>query len=367
LSRYRNALVEGAPPQKLARLAEPVDPELLETLHWARQVGQRAQETPDPRFAKRLERELVQAFPAAAPGSPLAASGADEAGRYDIAPLPTPAPSSVIRPRWGWRQIVAVAALLLVVLGGVLAVRFATVEPPEAQLGATGEPRTETFIDATVSGDPETWTPLTVEHWRFGEGESPLTIPPLDGPQWIVADGGGIVATVDGEARTLAPGEGLVVLAGQALSMHNPGLGETSVYRGVAAAGFSFEDYDRAVISKESALDTAAHEAIPPGESRIIFDRLTIPPGTLMAAEAATGQDWFDILTGNLGLTLIGDALPPGWESGREQELTGDDSVPRFNPGTRITLRNIGDDPLVLLRLRVTPLGDAAAGEAPPA
>ncbi len=63
LSRYRNALVEGAPPEELARLAEPLDPELLETLHWTRSAGQRAQETPDPRFAKRLERDLLQAFP----------------------------------------------------------------------------------------------------------------------------------------------------------------------------------------------------------------------------------------------------------------------------------------------------------------
>ena len=131
----------------------------------------------------------------------------------------------------------------------------------------------------------------------------------------------------------------------------------------MAAAGFSLEEYDRALISKETALDTAAHEAIPPGESRVVFDRLTIPPGTLMTAEAATGQDWFDILTGRLGLTLIGDALPQGWESGRERELTVDDSVPPLVPGTSVTMRNGGDEPLVLLRLRVAPPGDGSKSE----
>jgi hypothetical protein len=134
----------------------------------------------------------------------------------------------------------------------------------------------------------------------------------------------------------------------------------------VAAASFSLEDYDRAVISKESALDTEAHEALPPGQSHIVFDRLTIPPGTLMTAEAATGQDWFDIVTGQLGLTLIGDVLPQGWESGRERELTADDTVPILVPGTRVTMRNVGDDPLVLLRLRVSSLPAGAAAETPP-
>jgi hypothetical protein len=365
LSRYRNALVEGATPEELARLAAPLDPKLLETLHWTWQAGQRAQEMPDPRFAKRLERDLLQAFPrsVAAQGSPASVSGGRPASP---GPVKRPTPSTVVRPPWGWRQAAAVAALLLVVLGSVLAIRLVRFEPIETQLAATGEPTMETFIDATVTGAAETWTPLTIEHWRFAEGESPLTIPPLEGPQWIVADGGGIVATIDGETRTLAPGEGVTIPAGQTLALHNPGLGETSAYRGVAAASFSLEDYDRAVISKESALDTEAHEALPPGQSHIVFDRLTIPPGTLMTAEAATGQDWFDIVTGQLGLTLIGDVLPQGWESGRERELTADDSLPILVPGTRVTMRNVGDDPLVLLRLRVSSLPAGAAAETPP-
>jgi len=33
LSRYRNALVRGASPEELARLAAPLDPDLVETLH----------------------------------------------------------------------------------------------------------------------------------------------------------------------------------------------------------------------------------------------------------------------------------------------------------------------------------------------
>ena len=369
LSRYRNALVRDAPPEELARLAAPLDPELVETLHWARETAQRTRQIPDPRFAQQLERDLRQAFPATSansytfPFAPGTSLDAPQVTAHIHVPAPAHRAQPVAQPRWTWRQLAVVTGLVVLLAGSLVAPRLIATTRPTTQLGAVGEPTTETFVAATVTGAAATWTPLTVEHWRFQPGEATLTIPPLDGPQWIVADGGGIVATVDGEARALAPGESLVVPAGQSLTLRNPGLGESSAYRGVAAAGFSFEEYDPAVITRETALNVEAHEAIPPGQSRIVFDRLTIPPGTLMTAEAATGQDWFDIVTGNLGLTLIGDSVPQGWESGRERELAADDPVPILVPGTDVTMRNVGDDPLVLLRLRVSSLvDDATAG-----
>jgi len=245
-----------------------------------------------------------------------------------------------------------VLALLLV--GGVLLVRQVTFDRSPTQLGATGQPTTETLLDATLTGAAEAWTPLAVERWRF-QPDATLTIPPVDGPQWIVADTGPIVATVAGSSQSLAPGQSLVIPAGQELNIRNPELAETAVYRGVAALGFSLEDYDRSLVTQEVALDTEAHESIPPGTSHVVFDRLSIPAGTTMRAEAATGQDWFAVVTGQLGLTLVGDALPQGWSSGRERELGPDDLIPVLVPGTDITMRNVGDDPLVLLRLRVSP------------
>jgi hypothetical protein len=244
--------------------------------------------------------------------------------------------------------------LALFLVGSVLLVRQVTFERPQTQLGAVGEPTTETLLDASLTGAAETWTPLAVERWHF-QPDATLTIPPVDGPQWIVAETGPIVATVDGFGQTLAPGKGLVVPAGQELGVRNPGLAETAVYRGVAALGFSLEEYDRSLVTQEIALDTEAHESLPPGTSYVVFDRLSIPAGTTMRADAATGQDWFDISTGQLGLTLVGDALPQGWSSGQERELGPDDSIPILVPGTRITMRNIGDDPLMLLRLRISP------------
>jgi hypothetical protein len=52
--------------------------------------------------------------------------------------------------------------------------------------------------------------------------------------------------------------------------------------------------------------------------------------------------------------------LPQGWTSGHECELTTKDPIPVLVPGTHITMRNIGADPLVLLRLRVQSVAQAA-------
>jgi hypothetical protein len=368
LSRYREALVHGAPPEELERLARGLDPDLVATVRWSLMTGRQARPQPDPHFVRELRRELVTAVPGSAtqtprhPAAPVVLNG-----RHTAPPSLRPHPvreelpdSPVTHSRWTWGSLAAAAVLALLLVGSVLLVRQVTVERPQTQLGAIGEPTTETLLDATLTGAAETWTPLAVERWRF-QPDATLTIPSVDGPQWIVADISSIVVSLDGASQSLAPGQSVVIPAGQELSVRNAGLAETAVYRGVAALGFSLEEYDRSLVTREVALDTEAHESLPPGPSHVIFDRLSIPAGTTLRADAATGQDWFTIDTGQLGLTLVGDALPQAWSSGQERELTTDDSIPVLVPGTHITLRNVGDDPLVLLRLRISPQAQAQA------
>jgi hypothetical protein len=364
LSRYREALLRGAPADELARLAAPLDPELVATARWSLTAGRQSRPQPDARFVRDLRRELVQSVSGTSVTPPtlrVVPPVSLDDRRAERPPASTDVPDeprgALVFPRkWAWGQVAAAAVLAVMLVGSLLLVRFVTFERPETQLGASGEPTTQTLVDATIVNDAETWTPLAVEWWRFQPGGSTLSIPPLDGPQWIVADGGPLVATVDGEGQALAPGASLVVPAGQELEIRNAGLTEAAMYRGVAAAGFALEEYDRNLVTQDVGLDTEAHESLPPGESHIVFDRLSIPPGTTMKAEAATGRDWFDVVTGTLGVTLIGDDLPTGWQSGQEQELTPDDSIPVLVPGTSVSMRNVDDDPLLILRLRVTPV-----------
>jgi hypothetical protein len=353
--------MEGAPSEELDQLARGLDPDLVATVHWSLMTGRQARPQPDPTFVRGLRRDLVDAAERSGvtqtprrPASTVALDGRHSAPapRRSLPTHDEPSLAPRSHPRWTRSQLAAAAVLALLLVGSVLLVRQVTFERPQTQLGAIGQPTTETLLDATLTGAAETWTPLAVERWRFQPGAT-LTIPPVDGPQWIVADTEPIVATVDGTGQTLAPGQSVVIPAGQELGVRNPGLAETAVYRGVAALGFSLEEYDRGQVIREVALDTEAHESLPPGTSHVVFDRLSIPAGTTMRAEAATGQDWFGIVTGQLGLTLIGDALPQGWSSGQERELGPDDPIPVLVPGTAITMHNVADEPLVLLRLRI--------------
>jgi hypothetical protein len=372
LSHYREALQRGAPEEELERLARELDPDLVAIEHWSLTSARRTRPQPDPAFVSRLRRELA---PAASPPStvakplqhaptwPLDVRRPDPPPTLPFTSRERPRDAPITHPRWTWGQLAAAAVLVFMLVGSVVLVRHVTFERPLTQLGAVGEPTTETLVDATIANLSQTYIPLAVERWRFQPGAT-LTIPAVDGPQWVVADTVALVATVNGEAQPLASEKSIVVPAGQILTLHNPGLGEASALRGVAGAGFALEEYDRDLVTKEIGLDTAAQEALPPGRSHIVFDRLTIPPGTTLSVEAATGHDWFDVITGQLGLTLIGDNLPAGWQSGRERELAADDAIPVLVPGTEVSLHNIGEDPLVLLRLRVSsPAADAVGSE----
>lgn len=360
LGRYREALAAGASTADLERLAEGLDPDLVATVRWSMMQGRQARPQPDPVFVRDLRRELVRAAsvsgasPPTLPSTPLPSIGDDQRGVSSPLPLhraPPASPPHVLRPRWDWRQFVA-AAVLLLIAGAVLLIRSVDVGRPTTEFMAAGAPTVETLIDATIEGAPTGYTPLTIERWRFQPGAE-LSFPALDGPQWIVADTGPFTATIDGKGQPLAPGEGLIVPAGQTLALHNPGLTEAALLRGVATMGFALSDYDRTLVTKETAFDTEAREALPPGESRLVFERMTVPPGTTLRMETTTGENWFDIVSGHLGLTLAGDTLPPGWVSDRERELAPDEAIPRLVPGTRVWLHNIGDDPLVVLLLRV--------------
>jgi hypothetical protein len=158
-----------------------------------------------------------------------------------------------------------------------------------------------------------------------------------------------------------------VVEAGRELVVGNAGAGVATLLRVEAASGFALPEYDRRAISQQTALDTESTEALPAGSSRVVFERLTLPPGTALPPMTAQEKDWFGVVAGRLGLTLDDARLPAGWRSGVERELGPADQMPRLVPGTRMVLRNIGDEPVVLLRLTVLPLEGSVTPGSPSA
>jgi hypothetical protein len=323
----------------------------------------------DPVFQHRLgERLLGAPAPPSAVAGPLPLRPVDPAApALNGRPPDRPWAGTIVRPsrrRWLTSQLATAAVLALVLFGTLHVVRFAQPVQDVARnvLDAAHRPAVETFVDAAVENPSASWTPLVVERWVFQPGGATLSIPPLDGPQWIVAERGGLTVARDGAEQALTAGAGLVISAGQEVVIRNAGAGEASALRGVASVGFALEDYDRAVITRQSALDTEAHPALPPGSSRVVFERLTLLAETTLLLEPATGQDWLAVASGRLGLTLLGDGVPRNWQSGREREVAGGEPLPALPPGIRVTLRNVGEEPLVLLRLRVLPAG---TGEGP--
>lgn len=269
----------------------------------------------------------------------------------------------VVVPRWRLTQLAAAAILVVTIAASVIALRFDAPEKTMTLMTAPGASTIETLLDAPVESRATERIPLSVERWRFQPAPATLRIPALDGPQWIAVEDGHIVATVVGSERKLAVGESLVVEAGQALVLSNPGEETASVLRGVAAVEFSLEDYDRDLVSTELALDTDAHETFPPGISRVVFEQMMLPPGSTLRIDPASGQDWVSVVRGTLGLTLTGDGVPRDWQSGEEHEVGATDRLPALARGTQVSLHNVGKDPLILLRLRVMPV---AEGESAP-
>ena len=337
------------------------DPTLLPAVAHLRDLDR--SQPDDPRLAGRIWAEVMNE------------AGISRASRLTLAEPEAPVPlngrtaprsrrarldnqTKIEKQPWFLPQLAVAAVLTLAIVGGLLALRFVRSGQGmrENVLDAAYQPAVETFVDATVENASAGWLPLSVERWTLQPGGARLMIPPLDGPQWIVAEGSGLVLSNGSTERVLSPGVGVMIAAGQDVDLTNSGDAMTSALRGVAAAGFALEDYDRALISKQTALDTEANEALPPGSSRIVFERLNLVSSTTLLLEPATGQDWLAVSSGDLGLTLLGDGLPLSWQSGREREVATGELLPSLVPGTRVTLRNIGNEPLVLLRLRVLPV-----------
>jgi mannose-6-phosphate isomerase-like protein (cupin superfamily) len=357
LARYWDALAAQQPANANPDPAE-TDPTLAETIRRFHAAGDVA--GPDPAFVAGLQAKLL--------GPPIhPATGTGRRRRAGQSPSLTTVPNGragsgvshwpVLRPgpgnvRWLAMRSVVAALLVLTLVAGLSVLRI--VRP--GMIGP-GEALVETLLDTTieVEGAPGAWVPFGVERWTFPSGPAALRVPPIAGPQWVVVDGGNLVAAVDGTEQTLEPGDSLVVEAGRELVVRNAGAGEAAIYRSVATTGFVFEDFDPRVISRRPVLDTLATLALPTGATRVVFKRLTMSPGGALPPQATGEFEWFGVVEGRLGLTLAGDKLPAGWWAGAEQEVGAFEQWPRLVPGTELTLRNLGEEPLVLLHLTVVP------------
>jgi mannose-6-phosphate isomerase-like protein (cupin superfamily) len=342
-----------------------LDPDHAATIRFLHAHDDRPQ--PNPTFRRHLRDELVHAH--AIPDSRelnrlhLANGHAGQSTWGVLQPPPA-------RRRWALAPLATAALLVLTLVGGFLvsgsgrSLRQGLAPLLLPAISGTptpegSEPIKETILDTTVADIPDGANSVFVELWTFKPGADALVMPPFAAPRAIVADDGSFLVTLAGAERSLQPGESLDVPAGQELIVRSTEQSEATLLHVGTMASYPQPDFDSAFITYRYMISTSGK--MPEGATRFVVERFTIAPASSLPPFTLAENQWVGVREGTVGVALKGDRLPLYWKSGEEREFARN-YFPAIAPGTDVTLRNAGDDPLVLYRLTIT----SGAGEATP-
>jgi hypothetical protein len=262
-------------------------------------------------------------------------------------------------------HLATAAILLLTLVSGLLMARPqpTRLQEPAASLPAlvsspatTRELVTTTRFEATIDNVPAGATAATLEQWEFTSNAA-LTMVAASDAHWIIAIKGSFAVAVDGVASTLTMGEGLVVPADQELVVESTSETAALLHGGVMPM-YPPRHFDSRVLTYRTLIHSAA--TMPGGAIRVIMERVTVAPGTTLPTFLLRDNEWVGIGAGSVGVMLEGERLPLYWHAGEERAFAFPSSFPHVTPGTRVTLRNVADDQLVLYHMSVI-AGDAAA------
>lgn len=274
----------------------------------------------------------------------------------------TPCRHAHDKSHWILAQI-STAALLLLVLGlctlfvglgrAPQPARFPApmAAVPSAPVGAT----TETLLDVTANAVPTGHATIAVDRWRLHPDSPPLAIPSAAGVVMLVVESGAITVSLTGTEQHLAAGVTFDV-GGQPFALQASGSQEAIALIVSVTAELPS---DRSVIQFTDTsewLISAAATALPGGRARLILERLTLPAGSVLPPWETRSLMWLGVQEGTLGLTLAGDHLPFRWQAGDERTFRHGQYLPPLQPGTQLTLRSAGADPVVLVRLTLLPI-----------
>jgi hypothetical protein len=368
LRRYWDEIARGEP-----ATPHDLDPDLavlIRRLHTLPDVP-----PPDPTFARRLRESLMHAtttpLPLTDPRTSLGRNG------QSAPPVRRPILSAVpVSPiRWAPAHLVTALLVILVLIGSVLAIGPGRPGPREdipaflpAVSGTPAVPQsviTETLFDAVVDGLPTAWGEVVLIRWTLRPSNQPLIFPPTKGAQVFLVESGEVTLTETGVEHRLATGDVYVVAdPEQEVTFHHSGPKEATLLRGMVVTSWQTASADRLATSTEFLVEYSS-STLPGGSGRLVAQRLTLPPDSALPPQEAGPFVWMEVREGTLGLTLEGEDLPPDWTTGEEQAARFSRGLPQVRAGTRMTLRNAGDDPLVLYRMTLTPDAAGAAAGTP--
>jgi hypothetical protein len=285
-------------------------------------------------------------------------------------------PTRQLQPtRWAPAQLATALLVLLVLLGSLFT--FGAGRPVQQEdapaflpsisgTPATPEIVTEVLFDASVAGLPTGFGEAAVVRWTLDPGSRALPFVPLEGPRFFIMESGEATVTESGTEHRLVAGD-----------IYLPAIDQEATFlaSGAEAAVFLRGFVAKQLVSANDVADLNAHRGVflidvfpgglPGGSGQLRLDRLTLPPGSALPPYEVGQFDWAEAVAGTLGLTLEGPELPPAWTTGEEQVLRGAGGhwfpESEIAAGTRVTVRNAGDDPLILYHLTLTPETAGAA------
>jgi len=234
---------------------------------------------------------------------------------------------------------------------------------------------TETLLDTAVAALPAGRLRVAVDRWHLQPSPAAVTLPAHEGAVFITVDTGEITVSTGEENHRLAARDALDV-TNQEFAFRASGSTEAIAYVVYGTPRFSAEfgqgaariwkNGDPLVHAMDFVISSSASD-LPGGAGRLLLERVTLPPETALPPSKSDPLVWTEVGSGVLGLTLEGERLPYRWESGTERKFFqfGREPLPFLAAGTTMTLRNAGDEPLVIYRLTLTP-GEAKASDTTP-
>jgi hypothetical protein len=208
-----------------------------------------------------------------------------------------------------------------------------------------------------------------VHQWTLRPGPMALTLPAFRGPAIVFVESGKLTATAAGTETPISAGDTFAP-ADQEVALRLAGSEDATLFvvyvvpSLIESPGSEkeilFWRHDP-VTQHPEFLISSANEALPGGSGRLVLERMTLPPGSALPPEEAHPFVWTEVGKGALGLTLEGEHLPFRWVSGDERTFRQAQRLPVVPVGTRMTLRNVDDVPLILYRLTLTPMFTGAS------
>jgi hypothetical protein len=341
---------------------------------------------PSSAFARRLREDLMDAASLTLiPDDGLLPSPNGHRGESQLTLLASPHALPWER-RWHLSQFTTAALVILVIVAALLAPgpRLWGTEPTAGDesllmVPAVGTPTiggtpiadsiaVETLLDTVVADLPAGSGTTSLLRWTLQPSAEALVVPPAKGPRFFVVESGEVIASEAGIEQQLSAGD--VYLPAdpeQEVAIRVSGPEAATVLRGVVANTLTQSSFDADVHHYEFLLD-AYTDVLPGGSGRLVLEQATLSPGSALPPLEISPFVWMTLGNGTLGMTLEGADVPFPWTAGKERTVQSADGLPvEISPGTRMTLRNAGDGPLVLLRLTLTPIatGNVAATPTP--